>query len=83
MDEPNVLYYLLHDLMGKVSKEEMCKLMVLPGTFRPAGYGLAFGQDSLAFVLFSQAIMQLKEDGTINKIVNNASYMVCRNNLQL
>mmetsp|Transcript_57906 Transcript_57906/g.138102 ORF Transcript_57906/g.138102 Transcript_57906/m.138102 type:complete len:564 (+) Transcript_57906:2-1693(+) len=78
MDEPNVLYYLLHDLMGKVSTEEMCKLMVLPGTFRPAGYGLAFPQDSMSFVLFSRGIMQLKEDGMINKIVNNATYLVGR-----
>jgi len=66
-DEAAVQYYMLNDMPTTPS----CPLMMVGTTFNPTGYGLAFGLDSTAFLAFSQAILTLKENGEIAKLMES------------
>ena len=48
--------------------------MMVGNTFAHAGYGIAFGLDSTAFVAFSHVIMDLKENGNLTAIFEHDDY---------
>mmetsp|Transcript_28763 Transcript_28763/g.45119 ORF Transcript_28763/g.45119 Transcript_28763/m.45119 type:complete len:592 (+) Transcript_28763:165-1940(+) len=65
-DEAMVQYYMLNNM-----STSPCPLMTVGNKFAPAGYGFAFGLDSTAFLAWSQAILTMKENGEITKIVDS------------
>ena len=61
-DEPIVQYYLRQTI------DDPCALIEVGKVFAPVGYGLAFAQDSMDFMAYSQAIVTLQEAGEITKL---------------
>lgn len=68
-DEAIVQYYLINDMQKLPNSADRCKLLTVGARFAPVGYGFAFGLDSVAFIAFSQAIIRLKEEGEVEKIL--------------
>jgi ABC-type amino acid transport substrate-binding protein len=67
-DEPVVQYYL-----RKTLPSAECLLAEVGNRFNPMGYGLAFGKDSPDFLLYTQGIIILQEQGEIQKLARSYS----------
>ena len=61
-DAPVVQYYL------QKTRKDPCSLMTVGTTFAPVGYGMAFGVDSVDFIAYSQALVELQQLGLLTKL---------------